>query len=176
VRAIGKTSKSYEESMPANCSLQSSNKYAVKHNPAAYFVGGDDRTACKHDNVPFDQFYTDLAGGLPDFAMITPNICNDMHDCSVAKGDKWLADVVARITSSPTYRDGRTALFVVFDESEGGGTTPFVAVAPAIMPGTVADVQLDHYALLAFTEDALGITDHLGKAADSPGMAKAFGL
>jgi phospholipase C len=176
VRAIGKTSRSYEESMPGNCSLQSANQYAVKHNPAAYFVGGDDRTACKRDNVPFDQFFTDLAGGLPEFTMITPNICNDMHDCSVEEGDKWLSDVVTQITASPAYRDGKTALFVVFDESEGAGTTPLVAIAPSIAPGTVADVQLDHYALLAFTEDALGVPDHLGKAADAPSMAQAFGL
>jgi phospholipase C len=162
--------------MPANCSLQSGGRYAVKHNPAAYFVGGDDRTACEQDNVPFDQFFSDLAGGLPNFAMITPDLCNDTHDCPVSTGDKWLSDVVARITESPTYRDGRTALFVVFDESEGAGTTPFVAVAPSIVPGTVADGQLDHFALLAFTEDALGITDHLGQAADAPSMAQAFGL
>ena len=176
VRAVGKTSKSYEEAMPANCSLQSSGRYAVKHNPAAYFEGGDDRTACEQDNVPFDQFFSDLARGLPNFVMITPDMCNDMHDCPVATGDKWLSDVVARITESSRYRDGRTALFVVFDESEGVGTTPFVAVAPSIVPGTVADGQLDHYALLAFTEDALGVADHLGKAANAPSMAQAFGL
>ena len=176
VRAIGKTSKSYEEAMPGNCSLQSTDRYAVKHNPAAYFVGGDDRTACERDNVPFDQFFVDLAGELPAFSMITPDMCNDMHDCPVAAGDQWLADVVSRITSSPTYRQGNTALFIAFDESEGAGTLPFVAVAPSIVPGTVADAQLDHFALLAFTEDALGIADHLGKAADAPSMAQAFGL
>jgi hypothetical protein len=176
VRVVGKTSKSYEEDMPGNCSLQSTGRYAVKHNPAAYFVGGDDRTACERDDVPFDQFDVDLAGDLPAFSMITPDLCNDMHDCSVATGDKWLADVVTRITSSPTYRQGSTALFIAFDESEGSGTLPFVAVAPSIVPGTVADIQLDHYALLAFTEDALGITDRLGKAAGAPSMARAFGL
>ncbi len=176
VRAIGKMSKSYEEAMPGNCSLESKDRYAVKHNPAAYFVGGDDRTACERDDVPFDQFFVDLAGDLPAFSMITPDTCNDMHDCSVSTGDKWLADVVTRIVSSPTYRQGGTALFVVFDESEGAGTLPFVAVAPSIIPGTISNTQLDHYALLAFTEDALGITDHLGKAADAPSMADAFGI
>ena len=60
-RSIGKVSKSYEEAMPDNCSLQSTDRYAVKHNPAAYFVDGDDRTACERDNVSFDQFAPDLA-------------------------------------------------------------------------------------------------------------------
>jgi phosphatidylinositol-3-phosphatase len=176
VRGVGKVSKSYQEAMPANCTLESTSQYAVKHNPAAYYVGGDDRKACETDNVPFDQFMTDLAGNLPAFSLITPDICNDMHDCPVATGDKWLAELVPTITASAIYRDGRTAVFIVFDESLGSGTTPFIAIAPAIVPGTVADVELDHYALLAFAEDTLGITTRLGKAATAASMADAFGL
>jgi hypothetical protein len=176
VRAIGKTAKSYEEAMPANCTLRSASRYAVKHNPAAYYVGGDDRAACQRDDVPFDQFLPDLSNGLPSFSLITPDICNDMHDCSVATGDKWLNGVVSAITTSTTYRQGRTAVFVVFDESEGGGTTPFVAIAPSIVPGTRVETELDHYSLLAFTEHALGATTLLGSAAAAPSMADAFGL
>ncbi|MGZ4805683.1 MAG: alkaline phosphatase family protein [Ilumatobacteraceae bacterium] len=176
VRAVGKTAKSYEEAMPANCALHPTSRYAVKHNPAAYFVGGDDRAACEHDDVPFDQFRPDLAGGLPAFSLITPDICHDMHDCPVATGDSWLHDVVTAITASPTYRQGRTALFIVFDESQGGGTTLFTAVAPSIVPGTRVETELDHYSLLAFTEDALGITTRLGKAAAAPSLADAFGI
>jgi hypothetical protein len=176
VRAIGKVSKSYEEAMPGNCTLQSTNRYAVKHNPAAYFVNGDDRAACERDNVAFDQFSSDLANGLPDFSLITPDICNDMHDCSVAVGDTWLQGVVTSIIDSATYQGGRTAIFVVFDESEGAGTMPFIAIAPSIKPGTEVDVELDHFALLAFTEDALGISTRLGQAANTTSMADAFGL
>jgi phospholipase C len=176
VRAIGKTAKSYEESMPSNCALQSTRRYAVKHNPAAYYVGEADRTACQADDVPFDEFLPDLAGQLPQFSLITPDICNDMHDCSVSTGDEWLRAVVGEITSSPTYRAGRTALFIVFDESQGEGTMPFIAIAPSIVPGTRAEAELDHYSLLAFTEDALGITTRLGEAANAPSLADAFGL
>jgi hypothetical protein len=176
VRALGKVAKSYEEAMPANCTLHSTSRYAVKHNPAAYYVGGDDRAACQRDNVSFDQFLPDLSGGLPAFSLITPDICNDMHDCPVATGDKWLNRVVSAITTSATFRAGRTAVFVVFDESEGGGTTPFVAIAPSIVPGTRVETELDHYSLLAFTEDALGVPTRLGAAAGAPSMADAFGL
>lgn len=176
VRSIGKLAKSYEESMPSNCALQPSDSYAVKHNPAAYFVGGDDRTACQRDNVAFDQFFPDLASGLPDFSLITPDLCNDMHDCPVATGDAWLQGVVAHITDSPTYQRGTTAVFIVFDESDGTGTMPFIAISPSIKPGTNAHIQLDHYALLAFTEKALGIATPLGKAANAANMGDAFGL
>jgi hypothetical protein len=67
-------------------------------------------------------------------------------------------------------------VFIVFDESQGAGSMPFFAIAPWIVPGTRADGQLDHYSLLAFTEDALGITTRLGSAAEAPSLAAAFGL
>jgi hypothetical protein len=176
VRAVGKTAKSYEEAMPSNCAVQSIARYAVKHNPAAYYVGADDRAACMRDDVAFTQFMPDLEGSLPAFAFITPDLCNDMHDCPVSTGDAWLRTVVPAITSSATYREGRTALFVVFDESSGGGTIPFIAVAPSIVPGTRSSAALDHFSLLAFTEAALGITTRLGQAGSATSLADAFGL
>jgi phospholipase C len=177
VRASGRSARSYQESMPGNCTLDSAGKYAVKHNPAAYYIGADDRQACQRDDVPFDQFATDLAagtsGGFPAFSLITPNICNDMHDCSVGTGDAWLRAQVEPILSSPLYRQGHTAIFVVFDESQGSGTIPFIAIAPSIAPGTVASAQLDHFALLRFTEEALGISAHLGRAANAADLRAA---
>ena len=178
VRATGSTAKSYVESMPKNCSLVSTARYAAKHNPAAYYVGADDRAACARDDVPFDQFAADLAAGLPAFAFVTPDICNDMHDCSVATGDAWLRTQVGLITASPAYRSGSTALFITFDESESHGQAaiPFVAVLPTVVAGTTSGVRLDHYSLLAFTEDALGISTHLGHAAGAASLAGALGL
>ena len=177
VRDSGRSARSYEEAMPGKCVLDSAGKYAVKHNPAAYYVGADDRQACQRDDVPFDQFGADLAGPgetFPAFAFITPDICNDMHDCSVTTGDNWLRANVEPILSSALYRAGRTAVFVVFDESEGGGTIPFIAIAPSIEPGTVATTTLDHFSLLRFTENALGIDEHLGRAADAAPLRAAI--
>lgn len=55
VRSNGGTAKSYEESMPTNCSLVGSGRYAVKHNPEAYFADAADRAACGRDNVPLGE-------------------------------------------------------------------------------------------------------------------------
>ncbi len=176
VRATGKTARSYEEAMPVACALQSSERYAVKHNPAAYYSSAADRAACQTDNVSFDRFLPDLAGDLPSFSLITPDMCNDMHDCPVATGDAWLQGVVTAITTSPTYNEGRTAVFIMFDESEGAGTMPFLAITPSISPGSRVDTELSHYSVLAFTEGALGITERLGGAADAPSLAAAFGI
>ena len=53
---------------------------------------------------------------------------------------------------------------------------PFVAVAPTLTPGTVTDAPLSHYSLLAFTEDVLGVPEHLGAAAHAADLAAALGL
>jgi phospholipase C len=177
VRHIGRRAVSYEESMSGNCSLHTTRLYAVKHNPAAYFTDPDDRSACQRDNVPFEQFGADLAGGvLPAFSFITPNICNDMHSCPISTGDEWLRQTIDTITASTTYAEGRTLIFITFDESGGSGTMPFFAIAPGIVPGTRATTELDHASLLAFTEDALGISDHLGSATRAADLATALGL
>ena len=52
VRVSGATVRSYVESMPANCAVAPQGRYAVKHNPAAYYTSGDDRHACAADDVP----------------------------------------------------------------------------------------------------------------------------
>ena len=177
VRASGRSAKSYQEGMPGNCVLDSAGAYAVKHNPAAYYVGADDRQACQLDDVPFDRFAADLAGqgaSFPAFALITPDICNDMHDCPVSTGDDWLRIKLEPVLSSPLYRAGRTAIFVVFDESQGSGSMPFIAIAPSVAPGTVASAELDHMSLLRFAEDALGIREHLGGAADAADLRAAI--
>ena len=38
VAATGRQWRAYNESMPSNCALTSSGTYAVKHNPAAYYL------------------------------------------------------------------------------------------------------------------------------------------
>ena len=177
VRSAGKTARSYNESMPGVCALTSSGRYAVKHNPAAYYVGADDRAACQRDDVGFDQFAVDLAANaLASFSFVTPDLCSDMHDCSVGTGDAWLRRFVSSIIDQPSYRTGTTVVFIVFDESEGAGTMPFYAIGPSVTPGTEATATLNHGSLLAFTEDALGISDRLGAAATAPSLATAFGL
>jgi phospholipase C len=172
-RAAGIGSRSYEEAMPAPCALASGGRYAVKHNPAAYFVGGDDRDSCQRDDVPFDRFADDLAAGaLPGFSFVTPDLCDDTHDCPVATGDAWLARWVAQIVLSPQFAAGTTVVFVVWDEPT---PMPLLVVAPSVSPGADAPGPLDHYSLLRTTEELLGLP-LLGRAASAPSMRDAFGL
>jgi len=172
----GLTWRSYNESMPRNCDTSSGGKYAVKHNPAAYYVAV--RAACGTNDVPLDGFLDrDIAAGsLPSFSFVTPNLCNDTHDCSVRVGDNWLATWIPRIVAGPNYASGNTLVIVTWDEAEGPSSRiPTIVIGPSVPAGIVVAQRFDHYALLRTTEDIFGLA-HLQAAASAPSMAIAFGL
>ncbi|MEP6598368.1 MAG: alkaline phosphatase family protein [Actinomycetota bacterium] len=180
VRTAGLTEKSYEESMSGNCSNTDGGSYAVKHNPAVFMVGGSDRTACQADDIPMGSntagaLVNDINGNtLPNFAFITPNLCNDMHDCSLATGDAFLQVLVPQILNSASYTSGNTLLIINTDED-----TPVlnIVVAPSVRPGTVVTTTVGHYGELRATEEALGLP-LLGEAANvaSQDLRPAFNL
>ncbi len=176
VAAAGLTWRSYEESMGSPCQLGSSGRYAVKHNPAAYFTAI--RSQCQGSDVPLaDAFGRDIsAGTLPTFAFVTPDLCSDTHNCPVGTGDAWLATWVRALLDGPNYRAGTTLVVVTWDEGVGSANTmPTIVVAPTVASGTVARVRLDHYSLLATTEDVLALP-RLGSAQGAVSMVAAFGL
>jgi hypothetical protein len=178
VRTAGGTSKSYQEDMSSNCMLTNVAEYAVKHNPAAYYTGADDRAACGRDNVPLgtpeqgalaDDLTRDV---LPTFTFITPNLCNDTHDCPVSTGDAWLKRWVPRILSSAAYQRGDTALIIGYDEYS---PVPNAWIAPSVRPGATFTAKTDHYALLRATEQMLGLP-LLGAAATAPDVRSALNV
>jgi len=160
VRTSGQSYKSYMEDMPSNCRLSASGLYAERHNPEIYYQGTGDRASCAVNNVPLGtvsagQLAGDLANNtLPNFSVVVPNVCNDMHDCSVATGDTWLSQWLPVILNSQSYRAGRTAIFVLFDEDT---PVPNFVVAPSVVPGTVIQGNYSHYSLLRTTEEMLAI-------------------
>jgi phospholipase C len=172
VRAAGGTEGSFQEGMRSNCALESWDRYAVKHNPAAYYIGGGDRVACQQDNVPFEA--TLPTGPLPTFAFVTPDLCNDTHDCSVATGDAWLKTFVPPLMASPEYREGSTAIFVIWDEDDFG-PVPNIVISPTTPAGTVVSQSFDHYSLLRTTEELLGLP-LLARARAATSMRAAFHL
>ena len=67
-------------------------------------------------------------------------------------------------------------LLIAFDESGGSGSMPFYVVAPSVRPGARPATELDHAAMLAFTEAVLGIDARLGAAASAADLRAAFGI
>jgi phospholipase C len=176
------TARSYEESMPAPCARTDAYPYATKHNPEAYYLAV--RKRCRAGDVPLGTtkhgaFATALAAGtLPAFSFVTPNLCNDMHDCPVATGDAWLGLWLTKITGSTGYRAGHTVVFVVWDEDDGSASNrvPLLVISPWTKPGTRSTTRFTHYSLLRTTEDLLGLHTHLGNAATATDLRHAFSL
>jgi hypothetical protein len=106
------------------------------------------------------QLSTDLAAGrLPDFSLIVPDLCHDMHDCSVGEGDAWLFRFLPPLLRSP--RLARSVVFVVFDEPRrsqpGTDLVPALALGDTVKPGSEYSRRTSHYGLLRTVEDAWGL-------------------
>ena len=166
IENAGLTWKSYQESMGAPCGLQSHGQYAVKHNPFAYFNdinGWDGKTfqpsqRCVDHIVDYSQLDADLAAGhVPDYAFITPNMINDMHDGSVSDGDTWLSHEVPKILASEAYQKGGV-LFLLWDEgSSQSDDPPFIAISPHAQHGLTSNVTYDTSSFLKTTQAMLGV-------------------
>ena len=159
--AAGKTWKTYAEDLPyPGFTGGSSGRYVKKHNPFLYFRDVAGSRSRRNRVVPFPQLGHDLAHDrLPDFSLLIPNRCNDMHDCSVATGDAWLKAHVAPLLRSPKLRGG--VVFVVFDEGTsdtgGGGRIEALALGPTVRRGSRFGRATNHYGLLRTIEDAWGL-------------------
>jgi hypothetical protein len=162
-------SRSLQESMPSNCALKGSGRYAVRHNPQAYYtsVRGD----CARYNVPLGK----PANISARFTFVTPNLCSDTHDCSVSTGDSWLVAFLPPLLASSEYRAGKTAIFVTFDEGSGNNHIVTIVVAPPVHAGARSATAYTHYSLLRTTEEMLGL-GRIGNAQSATSMRAGFGL
>jgi hypothetical protein len=166
----GLTWKTYAEGLPmAGFTGADAGSYAKKHDPFLYFKDIADRPARRARVVPFTQLHADVAAGrLPNYALVVPNLCNDMHDCPVSTGDRWLRDNIVPLLGRPLL--AQSVVFVVFDEgsssSGGGGEVAALALGPLVRPGVRFSPPTNHYGLLATIEDAWGLP-RLGQAAQA---------
>jgi phosphatidylinositol-3-phosphatase len=150
LEAAGLTWKGYMEDMgndprrePAACGhvpvgqpdptlrAEVGDQYAAKHDPFVYFHSIiDDAARCAAHVVSLAHLQDDLRSlaTTPNYAFITPNLCNDGHDAPCVDGrpgglagiNAFLTEWVPRILESPAFRaDG--LLIVTFDEAAGSG-------------------------------------------------------
>jgi acid phosphatase len=160
LQAAGRTFVGYSEDLPsagyAGCNA---GEYARKHNPWVNFDGLPDSV-----NQPYSALPADLAD-LSTVSFVVPNLCNDMHDCGVAAGDRWARDNLADYV---TWADQHNSLLAVtFDEDNGSSANRIatVLVGPMVNAGA-SDQRIDHYSLLRTLEDMYGLPP-LGHAADA---------
>lgn len=157
--------RAYMEDMPRSCYTgASAGGYAKKHDPFMYFsqIAGN-QSRCR-SVVPITQLARDLrASRLPAFAWITPNLCDDGHDCPIASVDRFLADLVPSLLAGVGPHG---VLAVVWDEGTGdsgccglavGGRVPLILAGPPVRAGYRLSTPADHYSLLALIEDTFGL-------------------
>ncbi len=161
--AAGRTWASYAEGYP------SSPRFAKKHEPFLYFRQDVSHVQplARFDprRLPdFSLVVPDLCHDMHDcsiatVSLVVPDLCHDMHDCSIATGDRWLKKFVTPLLDIPD-----TVVFVVFDEGVHGDAVAAYALGTAVRPGPVFTGRTSHYGLLRTLEDAWGLPP-LGRAA-----------
>jgi hypothetical protein len=66
-----------------------------------YLTDVQDSAVSRQMLVPFTQFASDLASGeLPNYSLVTPNLCDDAHNCGLDVADAWLKKNIAPLLSS----------------------------------------------------------------------------
>jgi hypothetical protein len=156
--------RAYMEGMGTPCRKDSADHYSAHHNPFLYFGSMVDNPArCNDRIVDFDQnFSQDLASGAYRYMWITPNTCNDMHDCSLQTGDAWLKRIVEQIQASPAYQNGG-AIFILFDEGylrvfgAKARLATVVASPNLVSPSFTTSTPMDHSSYVATIEDIFGM-------------------
>jgi hypothetical protein len=177
--------------------------YAVKHNPFVYFrkveVGSNKNLSLDQvrDFDGPDGLWADLQNGMPNFALIVPNQCHDMHGfvsggtpiCSsattaetnylIAQGDAEVGKLVDGIKASPAWNQGRNVIVLTWDENDYSNAANRVVllVETNYAPNRrVVGDFVDHYSLLRTLEAGFGLAC-LNHACDSTSkvMNKMFG-
>jgi hypothetical protein len=182
--AAGISWREYAENITdGSCPMTDNYPYAPKHNPFVYFndVNGSSSACSAHE-----KNYADLSGDLATntvarYNVITPNMCDDMHDsCSpindaILQGDKWLSTAVPQILSSPAYLNGG-ALLITWDEGEGGdGPIGMIVLSPdAKGSGYATSIHYTHSSTLRTLEEIYGVSPMEGDAATATDLADLF--
>lgn len=179
--AAGKTWKAYGEDLPSvGYTGPDVGNFAIRHYPLAYMTDVLNSQAQLQNLVPFTQFATDLAAGnLPNYSWITPNLCDDAHNCPLSTADTWLQANIDPLIKNPAFqKDG--LLIIVFDESasdntNGGGRVVCVLISPASSKLAFQSTTLyQHPSVLRLTLEGLGVQTLPGAAAAAPAMWEFF--
>jgi phospholipase C len=149
--AAGKTFAGYSQGMPSigytGCT---SGRYARKHNPWVNFSNVPSSA-----NKRFSDFPTDFTT-LPKLSFVVPDLCNDMHDCSVSTGDTWLKN---HLGSYATWAKAHNSLLLVtFDEDDHSASNriPTLFSGAHVATGSYSE-HVTHYTVLRTLESLTGL-------------------
>ena len=196
VGASGREWRQYASRMPSNCSLRDDPPapdayYTVHHVPSVYYTAI--RSDCGRWTVPLGSTSSGAlaraldSSTLPTFAFISPADDGGNRsrggEVDPELGDAFLRSWVGRITSSPSYRSGSTAIFVTWDEGNFSLqprdaqylNVLTIVIAPSVARGSTSNVPASHYSLLRTTEELLHLP-LLGQASAASSLREPFHL
>ena len=171
--------KGYMEDLPHPCYTGAgSGLYAKKHDPFMYYTSLYTDPAQCNRVVPLSELAADEArNALPRFIWVTPNLCHDMHDCSAAIGDAFLARLVPPLLKR---LGSRGLVFITWDEGStddgccrvaSGGHIATIVAGPGARAHAHMTAPADHYSVLQTIEDLLGLRRLRGAACRcTPGL------
>jgi hypothetical protein len=175
--------KAYMEDQPSPCFKGGeAGGYAKKHNPFIYYedISGSARRC--HKIVGFGALAADLRGGtLPTYAWISPNLCDDGHDCGVSGSDKFLARAAPSLIRALgphgflviTWDEGSSDANCCGGAAQGGHIATILA-GPDVRRAARESEPIDDYGVLGTVEEALGLPPLAGAVDPRSGRLTAL--
>ncbi len=173
--------KGYMEDIDGTtCPLSSSGNYAAKHDPFVFFqdTTGNNNASdayCLAHVRPYSELAGDLStGSVARYNFITPNLCDDMHDCSITHGDTWLSTEVPKILDSQAYKGGGV-LLITWDEGIGGdGPIGMICLSPFAKVNYSNSIHYTHSSTVRTIEEIFNVTPLLRDAANATDLGDFF--
>ena len=148
----GKSFTGYAEDLPGPGSpVCSAGDYARKHVPWTNFSNVPGSAS-----LPFTSFPATAFAQLPTVSFVIPNLCHDMHDCSVAAGDTWLRAHIGGYADWAMTHDSLLILTWDEDDSSQGNHIATIFAGQRVRPGSYAE-PISHYSVLATIEAAYAL-------------------
>jgi hypothetical protein len=193
----GMTFKSYAQSLPyAGFTGLFSGAYMKRHAPLPYFTDMANSSLIK-EHLSSTELAKDIANNtLPNFAFITPDGNNDMHNCGANLGacfwiaDQFLKNTIGPLLASPPFQPGGDGLLIIWaDEADlgsdnrcsatvltgCGGHILVAMIGPQVKAGYKSTTTYHHQSVLRTMLEALGTTANFPAAANTaPDMREFF--
>ena len=193
----GMTFKSYAQSLPfAGYTGLYSGAYMKRHAPLPYYTDMANSSLLKN-HVSTTELAKDIANGtLPNFAFITPDGNNDMHNCGTNLGaclwtaDQFLKNTIGPLLASAPFQPGGDGVLIIWaDEADlstdnrcsatvltgCGGHIVVAMIGPQIKAGYKSTTTYHHQSVLRTILEAMGTTANFPAAANTaPDMREFF--
>ena len=164
--AAGDTFTGYAESLPSpgytGCSAGT---YARKHAPWVNF------TLPPATSEPMTAFPTDFAH-LPNLSFVIPDLQDDMHDGSIARGDQWLTSHLSAYRKWAATHNSLLVLTTDEDDNSHANHITTILAGAHITPGHYPN-RTDHYGLLHTLLDSFTLTSFAG-ATTTPAITRIW--